>query len=208
MNTSKKGFANIILIIVILVVIAISGYFIFSKKSTVPTKTQTQQSTEQKTLASQNTGFVAEITGARIATISAPGIFYCISSTIRSSPGMVAPDLLVLADNQGARQNGITFSIPIGKPFGNYKLATNPSPFPDVIEFQVRAELGSAVDYFNKNTDGTLTIDSIPGGKRDGNKVPLKGSFDFTTSNSKGEHVKIKGSFNFPAPQNEVKYCQ
>ena len=197
---SQKGFVNIILIVVVVIVIGIVGYFIFNKKTEAPPT--------QKTLTSQNTGFVAEVTGARTATISAPGIFFCIPSTVRSSPGMVAPSLLVLADNQGVRESGIIFSIPIGKPSGTYKLATNPSPFPDVVEFQVRAELGSTVDYFNKNTDGTLTIDSIPTGTRDGNKTSLKGSFDFSTSNSKGELVKIKGHYDFPAPQDESKYCQ
>ena len=49
MKTNQKGFANIILIIVIVAVIAVGGYFIFSKKSTIPTKIETQQSTEQKT---------------------------------------------------------------------------------------------------------------------------------------------------------------
>lgn len=191
---------NIILIVVIVAIIAVGGYFIFSKKSETPPT--------QKTSTAQTTGFVAEVTGARTDTISAPGIFYCVPSSVRSSPGMIAPSLLILADNRGVRKNGITFSLPIGKPSGTYKLATNPSPFPDVIEFQVRAELGSAVDYFNKNTNGTLAIDSIPEGTQSGVKAPLKGSFEFDTSNSNGERVKIKGHFDFPAPQDDSEYCQ
>ena len=192
--------SSIILIVVVVIAFGVIGYVVFNKKS--------EASSTQKTPTAQHTGFVAEVTGARTATISTPGIFYCIPSTVRSSPGMVAPSLLVLADSQGVRENGITFSIPIGKPSGTYKLATNPSPFPDAVEFQVRAELGSTVDYFNKETNGTLTIDSIPEGTQSGVKSPLKGSFDFDTSNSKGERVNIKGYFDFPAPQDESKYCQ
>jgi hypothetical protein len=202
----KQPVAKIILITIVIAVIAIGGYLIFSKKLAL-TKNSNQTSTTGK-ISSSDAGFTAEITGARTAAISAPGIFYCIPSTVRSSPGMVAPSLLVLADNQGIRENGITFSIPIGKPSGTYKLSTNPSPFPDTVEFQVRAELGSTIDYFNKNTKGTLTIDSIPEGTQNGAKSPLKGSFDFDTSNSKGEQVKIKGHFDFPAPQDNSKYCQ
>ena len=169
---------------------------------------QTQQSTQPNTSIPQNIGFVAEITGARTATISAPGIFFCIPGSARSSPGMVGLDLLVLADNQSARENRITFSIPRGKPPGTYKLAANPIPFPDVEKFEVRVELGSAADYFGKETDGTFTIDSMPEGTWRGGKSSPKGRFELETSNSKGERVKITGHFDFPAPEDESKYCQ
>ena len=113
-----------------------------------------------------------------------------------------------MADNQGVRENGVTFSVPKGKLPGTYKLASNPDPFTNGAVFEVRAELGSTVDYFQKETSGTFTISSMPEGTRSGKKSPLKGNFDLETSNSKGERVKIKGRFDFPAPQDESKYCK
>lgn len=40
---SQKGFANIVLKIVIVAIVAIGGYVVFSKKSATPTSTETQQ---------------------------------------------------------------------------------------------------------------------------------------------------------------------
>ena len=41
MNMNQKGFASVVLIVVIVAVLAIGGYFVFSKKSATPTETQT-----------------------------------------------------------------------------------------------------------------------------------------------------------------------
>ena len=50
MKNSQKGFANIILLVVIVAIVAVGGYFIFGKKSTVPLSTsQPQSNTPSKT---------------------------------------------------------------------------------------------------------------------------------------------------------------
>ena len=63
MNINKKGFANIVLIIVIVAIVALGGYFVFSKKSEPvaqqPTPTPTQTTTPTKVpvfIAFQETG--------------------------------------------------------------------------------------------------------------------------------------------------------
>ena len=58
-HMSQKGFVNIVLIFVVIAIVAIGGYFIFSKKSVAPTEIQTQQpapvSNEVKTPTSTQT---------------------------------------------------------------------------------------------------------------------------------------------------------
>lgn len=46
MKNSQKGFANIILVVVIVAVVAVGGYFVLSKKSATPTETQQTQTSE------------------------------------------------------------------------------------------------------------------------------------------------------------------
>ncbi len=138
-------------------------------------------------------GFVAQVSGERKATVSGPGIFFRIPAS--ESPVMKRPGYLVVADNSGVRDNGITFVIPNGTPPGTYQLVSV-HPFDIGNKFEVRAELGSTTDYFNKNTSGTITIISLPD---KGNPGRVQGKFEFQVSNSKGERAKVKGLFDFLA---------
>ena len=52
MNMNQKGFANIVLIVVVVAVVAIGGYFVFSKKSEPVSQTDNDLPTQTKT---QNT---------------------------------------------------------------------------------------------------------------------------------------------------------
>jgi hypothetical protein len=194
------------LILIVVILAGVVGYFVLNKKSeTLPIQQPSTQDQEQTTV--QNAGFAAELTGARTAMISAPGVFFCLSE-YEYSPDRIQPSYLALADNQGVRENGITFSIPRGKPSGTYNLTPNPNPFAIGTVFEVRGEFGSTVDYFNKETEGTITIISMPQGGLLDERPLIKGSFEFETSNSQGERVKVKGQFDFPAPQDGSKYCQ
>lgn len=120
----------------------------------------------------QEQGFIAQVTGARNVTISGEGVFYCIPA-YEYTPGYQRPSVLVMADAQGVRENGIAFSL-IGKPFGTYELATNPNPFVMGTVFEVRVELGSTTDYFDEQTAGTITVLSMPEGTLEGRIVPLR----------------------------------
>ncbi|MBU1039025.1 GerMN domain-containing protein [Patescibacteria group bacterium] len=48
MNT-QKGFANIVLIVIVVGIVAVGGYFVFSKKSVTPTQNVTDQTTSTDT---------------------------------------------------------------------------------------------------------------------------------------------------------------
>lgn len=141
----------------------------------------------------KKSGFVAQVSGARKATVSGPGIYFRIPAS--ESPVMKRPEYLVVADNSGVRENGITFVIPHGTSPGTYQLVSA-HPFDIGKKFEVRVELGSTTDYFNKNTSGTITIISLPD-KGDPGRV--QGKFEFEVSNSKGERAKVKGRFDFLA---------
>ncbi len=138
-------------------------------------------------------GFVAQVSRARRATVSGPGIFFRIPAS--ESPVMKRPGYLVVADNSGVRENGITFVIPHGTSPGTYQLVSA-HPFDIGKKFEVRAELGSTTDYFNKDTSGTITIISLPDKGKSGR---VQGKFEFEVSNSRGERAKVKGLFDFLA---------
>lgn len=53
MNMNQKGFANIVLIVVIVAIVAVGGYFVFSKKSTTPAPTQQNSETNTPNEPSQ-----------------------------------------------------------------------------------------------------------------------------------------------------------
>ena len=57
---NQKGFANIILIVVIVAIVAVGGYFVFSKKSTTPTPTQQNSETNipNETGQKQDTSYI------------------------------------------------------------------------------------------------------------------------------------------------------
>jgi len=59
MNMNQKGFANIILIVVIVAIVAVGGYFVFSKKSVTPTPSQNSETnTPNQPTSGQDTGYV------------------------------------------------------------------------------------------------------------------------------------------------------
>ncbi|MEI8174405.1 MAG: Ser-Thr-rich GPI-anchored membrane family protein [bacterium] len=56
MKNSQKGFANIALVVVIIAIVAIGGYFVFSKKSATPTPSQQNSETNTPNEPSQGQG--------------------------------------------------------------------------------------------------------------------------------------------------------
>lgn len=149
------------------------------------------QAPEIGAAAENEAGFVAQVSGERKATVSGPGIFLRIPAS-ESAIGK-RPEYLVVADDSGVRENGITFVIPHGTLPGTYQLVSA-HPFDIGKKFEVRAELGSTTDYFNKNTSGIITIVSLPA---KGTPGRVQGKFEFEVSNSKGERAKVKGLFDF-----------
>ncbi len=156
----------------------------------------------------QQEGFVASVSGDREAALSGPGTFFCVAAY--ESRVVKLPRYSVVADARGVRENGITFTIPIGSALnaGTYALE-NVNPFETGTKFEVRAELGSTVDYFNRQVEGTLTLVSLPEGTLGGSMDPVRGSFEFSASNSSGERATVTGSFDFPAPEpQDASYCE
>lgn len=65
---NQKGFFNIVLILVIVAIITVSGYFLFSKKSASPTKNQVQQPTQQIPQPIKNTPIPTQQTSQQPTT--------------------------------------------------------------------------------------------------------------------------------------------
>ncbi|MBI1974247.1 MAG: hypothetical protein HYS51_00065 [Candidatus Zambryskibacteria bacterium] len=57
MENSQKGFANIVLIVVIVAIVAVGGYFVFSKKSQEPNNEQVSPTTNLQTYTNNKYGF-------------------------------------------------------------------------------------------------------------------------------------------------------
>lgn len=104
-------------------------------------------------------------------------------------------EYLVVADNSGVRENGITFVIPDGTSPGTY-LLVSARPFDVGSKFEVRVELGSTTDYFNKSPSGAITIVALPD---KGNAGRVRGRFEFEVSNGEGERAEVEGMFDFLA---------
>ena len=166
-------------------------------------------SDQQEGGSDQQEGFVASVSGDREITLSGPGAFFCVAA-YESPRGKRwdSPPYLVVASARGLRENGITLTIPMGSSAGTYPLE-NVSPFEAGTKFEVRAELGSTVDYFDQQVEGTITLVSLPEGKVGGSMDPVRGSFEFSVSNSSGERATVTGSFDFPAPDpQDAFYCE
>ena len=60
MRNSQKGFANIVLVVVIVAIVAVGGYFVFSKKSTTPAPSQQNPGTSivKEPSQGQDTGYI------------------------------------------------------------------------------------------------------------------------------------------------------
>lgn len=139
----------------------------------------------------EEAGFTASVSGAIEVQVSGPGLFFEVPAY--ESAAVKRPQYFVIANVGGVRENGITFSIPSGQQ-GTCQLVDG-TPFEIGRHCEVRVELGSATDYFNKQTSGTLNLISLPAKAGDG--LPVQGEFEFEVSNSEGELVKVKGQFSF-----------
>lgn len=145
-------------------------------------------------VSAEETGFTASVSGTIETQVSGPGLFFEVLP-YESAAGK-RPQYFVVADAGGVRESGITFTIPSGHQ-GICQL-TDGTPFEIGQHCEVRVELGSTTDYFNKQTSGTLNLISLPAKAGDG--LPVQGEFEFEVSNSGGERVKVKGQFNFIPP--------
>lgn len=145
-------------------------------------------------VSAEEAGFTASVSGAMEAQVSGPGLFF--EAPVYESAAVKRPEYFVIANVGGVRENGITFSVPSGQQ-GTCQL-TDGTPFEIGRHCEVRVELGSATDYFNKQTTGTLNLASLPVKAGDG--LPVQGEFEFEVSNKEGKRIAVKGQFNFIPP--------
>lgn len=147
--------------------------------------------------SAEEQGFTADVSGAMEAQVFGPGLFFEVPAY--ESAAVKRPQYFVIADSGGVRENGITLTIPLGHQ-GTCQLVDG-TPFEIGRHCEVRVELGSATDYFNKQMTGTLNLISVPGKAGDG--LPVQGEFEFEVSNNKGARVEVKGQFDF-VPSNSA----
>lgn len=139
-------------------------------------------------------GLEANITWSKELTFNWPWAFKYIHES--SSTNFKRPWYFFLADNQWIRDNWITFSIPKDTKPWTYNLESI-SPFDIGIKFNVRLELWSTINYFNKNTKWTITFESIPQDEKKLKWSNIKWNYSFETNNKFGENVLVTWKFDF-----------
>lgn len=141
-------------------------------------------------------GFAAEVTGAVTGKVSGPGLIRFLP-TGETSFG-ARPGYFFIADDSGVRDLGVTFTIPAEVRPGTHDLVSAP-PLDVGKEFEVRVDhsLADVTDSFERETEGTITIEAFPDSPDDLSGSRVKGSFQFSTRDSKGREIKASGSFDF-----------
>ena len=136
--------------------------------------------------------FRAEITGGANARIEGPGVVTYIPAR-NDNPGY-----FFIADDTGIRPWGLTITIPENKGTGTFDLVSG-GPFDagNIFETRVDQDLGKRTLSFDRNTKGELVLEGFPESHETVSGVEVKGNFDFTTQNRKGDELKVTGDFAF-----------
>jgi hypothetical protein len=91
----------------------------------------------------------------------------------------------------------ITFRIPDGAEPGQYMLKT-PDPLKVGEEFEAQVEMvqkGESTAY-QRNTEGTITLNNFSFENQKTGTTAVKGTFQFVAENTDGEQVLVKGGFD------------
>jgi len=147
--------------------------------------------------ANAQDGFTAKITGNDEATVKSDGVIKCMPAY--NSSYVDNPSYYFLADGQGIRDYGITFTIPMNTQAGKYDLI-DPKPFETGKNFGVRVDIerrGNKVDSFNRKTEGYIKLDSTLF-----NFPSTSGSFAFSISDKRSKRITVEGNFNILASKN------
>lgn len=147
-------------------------------------------------------GFRAEVTGAVSGSIEGPGVIEHLPPA--NVPSGTRPGYYFMSDVAGGERSasshslGITFSIPAHAEPGVHRLVSA-SPLEAGRHFEVRVDhlIGNAVASYERVTEGTITITSMPSSPSEVAGTRVSGHFRFSTRNSEGAEIQAEGSFEF-----------
>ena len=146
--------------------------------------------------STNSTNVTAELSGSASGRVTGSGVltyFPASASVVGERPGF-----WFIADGTGERPLGLTIVVPDNTEPGDYEL-TSPHPMEMGTKFELRVDQtkGNRVVSYNKNTSGTLTLDSFPKDHESLSETEVMGRFSFSTENTDGDVVSGTGSFQF-----------
>ncbi len=147
-------------------------------------------------------GFRAEVTGAVSGSIEGPGVIEFLPPA--EVPSGTRPGYYFISDIAGGGRTasshslGITFSIPADRQPGVHRLVSA-SPLEGGRHFEVRVDhlFENSVVSYERDTEGTITLTSMPASPAEIVGGRVSGHFRFSTRNGEGAKVQAEGSFEF-----------
>lgn len=144
-------------------------------------------------------GFRATLMGANTGTIQADGVLKCIRP--HEAFGEMRPGYFFLADGQGVRDYGITFTLPLSATTGEHTLqAHNPFDVGTIYEARIDIDVPdeNRTASYQKLPEGVIVLTSM---YSRADMKPVKGTFDFSVENNVGERIHAAGQFHLPVEQ-------
>ena len=158
---------------------------------TAQNETVSGESQSQAADSESQAGFTGEVTGAIAGPISGPGVLNYLAD--EDSPD--GRGYSYLADDDGIRDFGITFSLPDEIGVGRFTV-TNPDPFGESPEVSARIDqdTGTATVSWQNSVSGELVLEEFPDFLEGGQ---VKGTYSIMATNGEGEPVTSTGNFDF-----------
>lgn len=171
MKNSQKGFANIALIVIIVAIVAVGGYFVFSKKSATPTPIQqnSEINSVNKTNQGQGASFVPEqdriqITSPKGGEKLEVGKTYDIRWTNYSGKESLTIALQATTPNNKVSTKIVASNVPATS-IGSYKWTVTSESSENKYKIEVypaggRELIGRSKDFFTIFGEQLITITS------------------------------------------------
>ena len=100
-----------------------------------------------------------------------------------------------LADNEGARELGVTFILPNTVASGHHEISSvGPSEQGKLYSVRIERDLGTTIQALDKNAEGYLDITRFPA---TGETGQVTGTYDVMVEDDAGKAVRATGVFDF-----------
>lgn len=138
------------------------------------------------------TMFAGEVSGEFSGKVAGDGVL-----KHQTDGGPDGQGFFYLADDEGARDLGVTFVLPNNVAPGHHAIASaDDAEQGKVFSVRIDRDMGTTLHSMEKNAEGYLDIVRFP---NDGGKGPVTGSYDITVEDSEGKAVRVTGVFDFVA---------
>jgi hypothetical protein len=134
--------------------------------------------------------FAGEVSGEFTGKVLGDGVL-----KRQSDGGPDGQGFFYLADDEGARDLGVTFVLPNNVAPGHHQVASAaPAEQGKVFSVRIDRDLGSTLHSMEKNAEGYLDIVRFPAA---GEKGPVTGTYDVMVEDADGKSVRVTGVFDF-----------